>query len=416
METALSYYTLLSSIQDGSPTVSIHMDSAYTLPLILKSFQSCPFISWTILPSSFNAKVCWNEYEHLDWKRILKGEVIANAYCVRKGLSRKAQLSKYMDKYTYKHPTCALSKAIPTTVVIDTWAAYETQNEENMIFRMTFKQRLQACLWEAEQFMESSSTKTSSTFILKPSCSNKGAEVYILREFKELKDLVLEWPDIREWVLQAYIERPLLVRNRKFHIRTYVLALGSLQVFVYQDMLVLTATEPYTNAPLSHTHAHLTNTAHQVSHPDFNPDDCVFSLDELPNISSSKLPDGFVSTIKTKINTLVGELFDAYKGEFAVFQPLPNCFELYGLDFMIDTELNTWLLEVNPGPDFKQTGKNLQNVIGTLMTDTVNIISQHYFNESSTSNSPLVLGNFNHVYTLSGGYRNKQTVQMEFIE
>lgn len=44
----------------------------------------------------------------------------------------------------------------------------------------------------------------------------------------------------------------------------------------------------------------------------------------------------------------------AFRGEFAVFSPLPGCFEHFGLDFMVDEDFHVWLLEANPGPDFKQ--------------------------------------------------------------
>ncbi len=42
-----------------------------------------------------------------------------------------------------------------------------------------------------------------------------------------------------------YVERPLLVSGRKFHIRTYVLCLGSLSVYVFNEALALFAGEPY---------------------------------------------------------------------------------------------------------------------------------------------------------------------------
>lgn len=50
---------------------------------------------------------------------------------------------------------------------------------------------------------------------------------------------------VTSWVLQQYIERPLLVRGRKFHIRVNVLAVGCLAVYVHQDMVFHCATEPF---------------------------------------------------------------------------------------------------------------------------------------------------------------------------
>ena len=42
-----------------------------------------------------------------------------------------------------------------------------------------------------------------------------------------------------------YIERPLLVRCRKFHVRAYVLCVGSLSVYAYSEALALFAGKPY---------------------------------------------------------------------------------------------------------------------------------------------------------------------------
>lgn len=57
------------------------------------------------------------------------------------------------------------------------------------------------------------------------------------------------------------------------------------------------------------------------------------------------------------------------------FQPLPNAFEIFGLDFMVGIEgdggLNTYLLEVNAFPDFRQTGEELSGMIGGLFEGVV---------------------------------------------
>lgn len=99
---------------------------------------------------------------------MLSGKQIANSYCVRKGLSRKAQLSMYLQKYMEKRPksSVVLQKSLPKTHVIDTWEAFQTDDG----IRMTFSERLDSCLWEIKSLMES---KHGNRWILKPSATNK---------------------------------------------------------------------------------------------------------------------------------------------------------------------------------------------------------------------------------------------------
>ena len=64
-----------------------------------------------------------------------------------------------------------------------------------------------------------------------------------------------------------YIDRPLLVGGRKFHLRAYVLCVGSLTVYVYDEILVLCAPDKYDAAlsQLGNHRSHLTNTCLQTS-------------------------------------------------------------------------------------------------------------------------------------------------------
>lgn len=55
------------------------------------------------------------------------------------------------------------------------------------------------------------------------------------------------------------------------------------------------------------------------------------------------------------------------------FQTLPNAFEVFGLDFMVDQEGETWLLEVNSFPDFRQTGRELERVVGGFWEGVVGV-------------------------------------------
>jgi len=80
-----------------------------------------------------------------------------------------------------------------------------------------------------------------------------------------------------------------------------------------------------------------------------------------------------VRTVIEQMQLITGELFRAYENEFGVFSPIEGCFELYGLDFLVDDQWKVYLLEVNPGPDFKQTGSNLDFVILDLMACTIDV-------------------------------------------
>ena len=87
-------------------------------------------------------------------------------------------------------------------------------------------------------------------------------------------------------------------------------------------------------------------------------------MQERPDIAPTETAaKACTNRILDDVHRITTELFAAFENEYTVFSPMTNCFELFGLDFMVDEELNVSLLEVNPGPDFQQTGDRLRNVI-----------------------------------------------------
>ena len=81
-------------------------------------------------------------------------------------------------------------------------------------------------------------------------------------------------------------------------------------------------------------------------------------LDDLPSHLHRERPDltstyasatSAVTHIRTQCHALINCLFSAYENEYTIFAPLSNCFELYGLDVMVDQELGVHFLEANPG-------------------------------------------------------------------
>ena len=347
----------------------------------------------------------WSEYERIDWSAVLAGKHGASSYCVRKGISRKAQLAHYTRLHVCKNPDSLLKDAIPKTVILDTWPVWEDGDSNagagGLDDIMTGaapksdginrKKLLDKCLQDAKQVMDEAEQtyqddcKTNPkadapVWILKPSTVNKGVGIEIVHLYEQLVDICWTESDIREWVLQRYIDPPLLLGKRKFHIRAYVVAVSALRVYFYRDCLALCCGRRYRRFDTSNKFAHLTNTAYQDKDLDFNEENCVrlWSDDDAAEIL---VKDGTCPTLEDarkrvkevvdQMERITGELFRAYTNEFGVFAPIEGCFEQYGFDFMVGKDWKVSLLEVNPGPDFKQTGSRLSRVIENLMCDTI---------------------------------------------
>jgi tubulin---tyrosine ligase len=419
----------------SNPSLSIFLDinDNYTRQVIASALRTkIPKVSITFGPGEGNTEISlppyckfqWSEYERIDWSSVLAGKHCASSYCVRKGISRKAQLAHYTRLYTCKHPNSILKDAIPTTVILDTWSVWDEKlgaaagglddiltgsslRTSNSINRRCL---LDNCLKDAKDAMlqaeaiykEELSRNCESeapVWILKPSTINKAEGIEIVHLYEQLVDICWRESNIREWVLQRYIDPPLLLGKRKFHIRAYVLAVSALKVYFFRDCLALCCGRRYQRFNTSNKFAHLTNTAYQDRDPSFVEEHCVRLWDD-NDAASILFRDGTCKTMEEakervqdvirKMEKITGELFEAYKNEFGVFAPISGCFEHFGFDFIVAHDWKVSLLEVNPGPDFKQTGSRLSRIIEKLMCDTIDAV----FLEKSGKN----VGNLTLVY------------------
>jgi len=46
-----------------------------------------------------------------------------------------------------------------------------------------------------------------------------------------------------------------------------------------------------------------------------------------------------------------------------------HCFELFGLDYMLDSDLNCWLIEANTNPCLEESSKILETLLPRLIDD-----------------------------------------------
>ena len=362
------------------PRIFLRLDCAYTFDHFLAAL-SRRSDKWDITYDDPTSCVAWiDEYETLDWSSILSPPYrIASSFCVRKGLGRKAVMATLLEAHVLRCGSlCALSgHALPHTIVIDTFAAIHARPKW-----LDFKSALAEALSEADDALS-----TGGQWILKPSMTNKGAGIALVKNSIELRDALEEAEDAGTFVLQRYLSNPFLINpssigggggsggGNKFHIRVYVLAIGALEVHVFKEALVLFAPRPYSNAPTSDVAAHLTNSCLGATAIEWNDDIHVRALSELPTLIGED-NNGLEITRKAfeQITRIIGHTFASLEGNVAAFLPAPACFELYGVDFLLDDVGNILLLEFNPSPDIKQTGTRLNNVIERMIAGLVSLV------------------------------------------
>lgn len=403
----------------------IDYEDAYVQPLILSALQSFipPHRLRLLPPSSSSLSVPDSSkllqiraYESIDFEYATAHPrtALVNSYVIRKALIRKHFLSTTVDHWVAKHPGSPLRRHVKPS------ESFEVDYAEFLDDALDETFDLRASLQrndEIEGGGEGGEKSEKEWWILKPAMSDRGQGIRLFSTMAELQDIFDGWeaeaPDsdddeeeadadndgtrkameegdggdyittshLRHFVAQPYIHPPLLLpscANRKFHIRTYVLCVGALKVYVARDMLALFAGRPYfppweqqssgdddgddednnNNKNNDYLDAHLTNTCLQGPRAD------ATSVQRFWDLSATDLPSPRKEAIFAQVCTVTGEVFEAAaRGMMVHFQPLPFAFEVFGLDFLVDAQETAWLLEVNAFPDFKQTGGELRRVV-----------------------------------------------------
>jgi tubulin---tyrosine ligase len=403
-----------------SPKILAHIayEDAYVQPLILSALSAhlssseYTLLSHPLPPTVIGALPCpylhITSYEYLSHESLLlhPHTYLANAYTIRKALIRKHYLASTVAAWRSKHPDDILGSHLPLT----------------LSFELDYAEFLDDALVEAYELHDAWQRNADKApterewWILKPGMSDRGQGIRLFSSEDELREIFEAWEEanpeeedeedeenvanalfqqkyddasaglmasqLRHFVVQPYIAPLLLPRDAahggtKFHLRSYVLAFGALQVFVHSEPLALFAPTAYT-APTSaeeqfNMAPHLTNTCLQTdsANATSNPtqhDGAVALFSSLP------LPQATRDAILSTIYACTSSLFRAAVAMPTYFQPLPSAFELYGLDWLLGHNTKPWLLEVNAFPDFGQSGDVGQEVVEDVWKDALGIV------------------------------------------
>lgn len=113
-------------------------------------------------------------------------------------------------------------------------------------------------------------------WIIKPGeNTNRGCGITVCKDFDQIKNLVANTNingNKRSYIIQKYIEKPLLYKNRKFDIRTFTLMCtinGNLQGYWYSEGYLRTSCREFSLKNVNNRYVHLTNDAVQKKLEDY---------------------------------------------------------------------------------------------------------------------------------------------------
>lgn len=334
------------------------------------------------------------EYEDIDLDLVQSHahQYFVPSYIYRKALIRKHFLANTIHQFVVKNPASILHKAVPPSYQLE----------------VDYAEFLDDALDDAYE-LRGEIEQGEKTWILKPSMSDKGQGIRIFRTVDQLQDIFDSFEanfsdeeeeieqngviisQLRHFIVQEYQNYPLLLaeyNSRKFHLRTYVVCKGNLNVFVYENILALFAEVPFSRPGNSEGDeiidlaGHLTNTCLQE-----DKDPLVVPFWDLQGLDERKK-----STVFNQVKEITGELFRAASTVDRInFQPMDNAIEIFGIDFLVNEDYEVKLLEVNSYPDFKQTGESLKGIIDGLFQSVANeLVSQLFDLPAQVSKASLL--------------------------
>ncbi|CAK80981.1 unnamed protein product (macronuclear) [Paramecium tetraurelia] len=155
-----------------------------------------------------------------------------------------------------------------------------------------------------------------------------------------------------QWIIQKYIEKPLIVFGKKMDIRQLVLITdwNPLTVWINDEAYLRFTEEEYDPKDLENKMSHLTN---------------KFYVEKGRNTSIIQFSDYLMITIKPQFEqAIIWSLQKRIRMQF------------WGNDFMIEDKFRVWLIEINSSPDFSYSTHVTENqkLVKEVSEDLIKVV------------------------------------------
>lgn len=198
-------------------------------------------------------------------------------------------------------------------------------------------------------------------------------------------------------IIQKYITNPLLVNQRKFDIRVFAMVTsinGVNQGYYYQEGYIRTSSREFDLEELDDRFVHLTNDAiqkHDEEYGKYEFHNKLSYTDMNKYVENMFIGKSFFKDVEPQIKEQVTDTIRAVANKLNVNRR-QHCFEVFGYDFMVDTNFKVWLIEVNSNPCLETSSSLLSRIIPNMLDNAFKIALDPIFisNSKKHHNEPHV--------------------------
>ncbi|CDW84366.1 tubulin-tyrosine ligase family protein [Stylonychia lemnae] len=346
-----------------------------------KCMKECNLV-WKPIDLSFKAQTMWDQMNKQlgpNVPRILNNLENMRNITTKTGLIRS--LRRYYTDIQEQNPNMEVTQVfdiVPTTFIVS--SQYKTTDMYRFIKRFS-----DLAGSEGLSLKENLPAKhcSKNMWLLKPATLNQGRGIQIFSKINQIFEY-LENNDTQNnyWVIQKYVERPLLFEKRKFDIRIWVLVtLGTngvdLNLYMYQEGYLRTSSSNY-DLQDENKYVHLTNNCLQQKGNQYgqHEDGNTLSFQFFQNYLNKEFKDLKIDIQRDFIPRMKDIIIDTIQSVKQDLNPQKrkNQFQLLGYDFLIDEDFRLWLLEVNNNPYLGIPNNFIQNLLPQMIRDMFKIV------------------------------------------